>query len=211
MCFTTRLLRSPQLPVVWFYDSVRSTKAEAACRHVWNDSHTQPSCPLLSQPLGAIPWDPRAILSHTHIPWDPLRVEFWLLCSFKMKHQSVLTVLNFYLSIGSHQPKEGRCLWCAKKSTCKCKYISFLLPGSRDLCSYVCSLRKGTPLLDTGHDPCGFTGDCMLGLPSGSEGRKHTGQTGGAADLYEGLASWVAVSWIVQTTTSKGLEVSGVL
>lgn len=62
-----------------------------------------------------------------------------------------------------------------------------------------------------GHDPCGFTGDCMLELLSGSEGRKHTGQTGGAADLDEGLASWVAVSWIVQTTTYKGFEVSGVL
>lgn len=152
-------------------------------------THSPPGL-LLSQPLGVGPWVLRAVLSHTHIPWDPLRVEFWVLCSFKMEYQSVLTVLNFYFSVGSHQPKEGRCLWCAKKSTCKCKYISFLLPGSRDLCSCVCNLRKWTFFLDKGRNPCGF----LLGLLIGLEGRKHREQTGGAADLCEGLASWVAVS-----------------
>lgn len=156
--------------------------AKKPCKHLLTihtplSSSGFPKCRSLTP--GSWPLGPRGLFSHT---LSQFRVEVRLLCSLKMELPECFDCVELDFSIGSHQPKEGRCLWCAKKSTCKCKYVFSLLSDSCDLDSYrnyVYNLRKGTPLLDKCHNPYGFAREVwgvMLGFLNGSEGRRHKGE-----------------------------------
>lgn len=136
--------------------TVRSPVAETSCKPLWSDSH-----PLSSSSLPerrSLAWHfyntsssffcwklaPQAsgLSSHTLSQWKESLVALF----FKIRVPECFDCVEFDFFVGSHQPKEGRCLWCAKKSTCKCKYISSLLLDPHNLALYrglVCNPRKG--------------------------------------------------------------------
>ena len=105
----------------------------------WPDAFMLPAAPSSA---GSWPLGPPGLSAHTLSQWKESLVALF----FKSRVPECFDCVEFDFFVGSHQPKEGRCLWCAKKSTCKCKYISSLLLGPHNLALYrglVCNPRKG--------------------------------------------------------------------
>lgn len=92
----------------------------------WPDAFMLPAAPPSA---GSWLLRPPGLSSHTLSQWKESLVALF----FKSRVPECFDCVEFDFFVGSHQPKEGRCLWCAKKSTCKCKYISCLLLGPHNL------------------------------------------------------------------------------
>ena len=149
---------------------------------VWPDIFMVPAAPSSA---GSWPVRPQGLSSNTLSQWKESLVALF----FKSRVPECFNCVEFDFFIGSHQPKEGRCLWCAKKSTCKCKYISSLLLGPHNLAldrGLVFNPRKGVhnPLLGYGSPPIRLCWGRHAGDSSVGEGKGVRGGDDGAESAW---------------------------